>query len=291
MIILRDIFVTKQDWSPEYRNQKVPPLEGGQHGSVRLINELTGEPIASQFNLDKILLEDKYRLRKYLNGLEDWDDKLSKKTSNGSARISGIRSESRVFGVTPPVPMRMRHGCGYSRFNLQYPEIYALLTSVIERAEGVLTEYMPEMFERHQRLVGDSVHPDWRIGKSHFTSGNINNTAALPYHKDRGNIKGTVNIMVCVRAGVEGGSLHLPEWGTNLAIPDWSISTFDGQSYWHGVAPFTRTKKDAHRYTIVYYAKQAITDGVAFEDEPARAALRATNASTDYSQPAEKSFT
>lgn len=283
-----DLYVHKKDWEPAYRNQKAPSVEPSQEGSIRLIDADTNEPIASQVNLDKVLLEDKYRLRKYLNDLEDWDDKLSNKPSNGSARQSGIRSESRVFGVTPPVPMRKRYGCGYSRFNSQYPEIYSLLTSVIERAENVLSEYMPEMFEKHRSLVGDLIHKDWRIGDSHFTSGNINNTAALPYHKDRGNIKGTVNIMVCVRSGVEGGSLHLPEWDLNLAIPDWSISTFDGQSYWHGVTPFTRTKKDSHRYTIVYYAKQAISGGVAYADEPARAAFRATNASTDYSQPNQK---
>jgi len=280
-----DVLSSRISWVPEYKNQKAPGLRDASADTMRVIDRNTGNPVAAQLNLRTIATEEKYRLRSHLEKLRDWDDKKQVKVSNGSARLSGIRYESRVFGVTPPAAMRLRYGCSYSTFNKQHPEIYAILTRIIQRAENLLAEYMPLAYEKHQALVETNVHPDWRIGSSHFTSGIINNTAALPYHKDSGNIKGTLNVMLCLRSGVGGGSLHLPEWDVNFAIPDWSITTFDGQMFWHGVTPFTRTKKESHRYTIVFYAKQAVTECVSFQDEHARAAYRATNSSTTISQP------
>jgi hypothetical protein len=72
-----------------------------------------------------------------------------------------------------------------------------------------------------------------------------------------------------------GGNLHLPEYDLLLGVPNNSLILFDGQGTWHGVTPMVAEKKDAYRFTIVYYAKRKVCDCVAADLELQRAAKNA----------------
>jgi hypothetical protein len=183
---------------------------------------------------------------------------------------------SRVFGFTAPQPLRRRYAVSVSSFNKDSPETYSLLEQFTGVAWEMFQTHAPEAAQRHLDLVMKDIHSDWLVGGNPFTSGIINNTAALPYHKDSANIKGTWNNMLCLRSNVTGGGLHLPEYGVCFGIPDSSISGFDGQAAWHGVTPFIKTRPDAHRFTIVWYAKQGMVGSGSMEEEYAKAKLKAT---------------
>jgi hypothetical protein len=143
----------------------------------------------------------------------------------------------------------------------------------------ILETEMPSHAENHRHLVEEAINTDWWINNVPWTSGIINNTAALPYHRDRANIKGTLSSMLCLRSKVGGGHLDLPEYGVTLGIPDGSLTMFDGQDVWHGVTPLINESIDAYRYTIVLYSKSGCKACGCVENEALRAARRATELS------------
>jgi len=268
---MRIIEVTKHDWERRDRTHKAPEMVGVDE-AVKLIDADTGVTIAFQQLLPESAQELKRRLTRYLRFEVKYD---SAKSKTGAARLSGMNYESRVFGYTAPQPLRRRYGVSDASFNVKEPEAFRLLEEFTKIAWDTFCEAAPEKAEEHLAHTTE-VHSDWRIAGAPFTSGIINNTAALPYHKDSMNIKGTWNNMLGIKGGVTGGGLHLPEYDVCFGIPDGSISGFDGQAAWHGVTPLVKKHNDSYRFTIVWYTKAGIVGRGSREEEVMAAKLRAT---------------
>ena len=196
--------------------------------------------------------------------------------SGNEARLSGMVVTHSTFGYSDPVPLRRRYGCSRCAFDVQYPEVASMIYDFVSKAEKRFRQYAPGAYRRTAENVTSQIHRPWLIAGAPWTSGIINNTAALPYHKDSGNIPGSWSAMLSARKGIDGGFLHLLDYDVYLAVPHGSISIFDGQSVAHGVTPFQPIGADAYRYTLVCYAKSKMKD--CSEDpsqEARRAALRA----------------
>lgn len=169
-------------------------------------------------------------------------------------RLSGICSMHRTFGTAPPVPLRRRYGCSSCRFDREYPSLTAMLEDAARAAWTHFGALAPDEYRRHTELT-DPIRPAWRFGGTRWTSGIINNTAVLPYHRDAGNVPGSWSAMLALRRGVSGGLLHLADYDVWLAVPDRSLTIFDGQSILHAVTPLSVDGSGAYRYTVVWYAK------------------------------------
>lgn len=270
-----EIVRERKEWKPADRKQQAPVLDGIQEG-VRLVDANTKKTVAVQILLGDIFHDERRWLARQFHFATKWNDPQTSKALTGASRLNGMRYENRTFGTTAPSPLRQRYGCSYSQFNISYPEAYKILEQMTRMWWTLFAEYMPEDYANHKALVDDQIHPDWLIGGYGWTSGIINNTAALPYHRDSNNIKGTVSAMLALRSRVGGGALHLPEYDLTLGIPDGSLTIFDGQDLWHGVTPLVNERPDAYRYTIVWYTKSGVKECGCAEDEPKRAASRAT---------------
>lgn len=208
----------------------------------------------------------------------EWDDPPLKKANN-AGRLSGMHVAHRVFGFTPPQPMRKRYGCSRSRFDTDYPEATELVAKFTIMAEWVFRTFAPDVHRRTGEVVRDVIARDWRIEGTLWSSGIINNTAALPMHMDSGNVPGSWSAMLGVRQACAGGLLYLADYDCYFTIPHGSITIFDGQSVTHGVTPLSPLSHDAFRYTLVAYAKNSMKScAPCREDEGRRAALAATAA-------------
>jgi hypothetical protein len=271
---MREITVKRKSWERRDRHHQAPILEGINE-AVTLIDEASGEKIAVQYLLEETLVEERRQLSRQLRFGVSWNDEKSSK-STGS-RQGGMKYAHRVFGTTAPVLNRRRYGCTYSTFNTDYPDIYSSLKHMTLLAWETLEQQLPQQAEEHHRLVSEEINKDWWINDVPFTSAIINNTAALPYHRDRLNIKGSLSAMLCLRSKVGGGHLDLPEYGVTLGIPDGSLTMFDGQKAWHGVTPLVNERPDAYRFTIVWYAKSECKGCGPAKDEAQRAAQKATD--------------
>lgn len=273
-----EIVRSREPWKPVDRKHQAPVMEGINE-SLKLVDADSGKTVAVQIALGDMLYDERRWLARHFHFGTKWNDPMTSKALTGASRLNGMRYENRTFGTTAPAPLRQRYGCSYSQFNTDYPEAYAVLEQMTRLWWILFEEHMPEAFAQHKSLVDEQINRDWLIGGYGWTSGIINNTAALPYHRDSNNIKNTVSAMLGMRSRVGGGALHIPEYDVTLGIPDGSLTLFDGQDLWHGVTPLVNERSDAYRYTVVWYTKSGVKECGCAADEPKRAAARATELS------------
>lgn len=167
-------------------------------------------------------------------------------------RSSGMVARSRVFGYMPRIVMR-RDYCRESALHHELPETWQLLRQCAQHIAGVYKLMLPNHYDDHQLLAKQAL-PIWRIDNTPFTSGIINQSAALAYHKDSGNFPGVWSAMLVVRKHVDGGELVVPEIGASVDLPHGSLLFFDGQKWLHGVTSIVRTRPDGRRYSCVFYS-------------------------------------
>jgi len=102
----------------------------------------------------------------------------------GVQRTQNYRSRSRTFGYAPRRPVMGREACSLTSLATDQPKVAALLEAYADQFSAVLTENLPAVAQNTNEALSE-VLPEWRMGNSHlWTSGVINDTAALPYHRD-----------------------------------------------------------------------------------------------------------
>jgi hypothetical protein len=264
---MRTIEAKFQDWEPANKRHAAPLLEADADGNIILRDADTGAFLAAQVLLDGEQAQRSNRISRMLRYDVQW--------AFNNARLSGISSANHVFGTLEPNKLRRRFGCQYAALNYSQPQLKHELDEIGAYSFQLFSELAPQEAEAHQRLVDEHIAPDWQTPGAPFTSGVINHSAALPYHKDSGNLLGAWSTMLAIRKDIDGGHLHLPEYGVTLEIPNNSISIFSGQSLWHGVTPLIQRKKTGYRFTLVWYVKRGICNCLPATQEVARAALEA----------------
>jgi hypothetical protein len=254
-----------------------PPPPGATilTGDVALIDEDSGEVVAVQATVVPQLAN---RIAQQLHGIK-WGAERGRSNSDNEARLSGIMAASATFGYTFPNPLRRRYACCTSGFDRMHPKIAADLAKTATAAHSLFRSTANDVYLKTTHNVYERIAQPWRLGGSPWTSGILNNSVALPYHKDSGNIPGAWSAMLTCRNHCEGGVLHLADYDVYLGLPNGSISIFDGQSVLHGVTPFTMTKPHGHRYTCVFYSPSRMAVCADTRDgEVLRAQKRATEA-------------
>jgi len=288
--------VKRYDWKPDTRNQRVQELPDDVKlikGNAVLVDE-NDVAVASQIvaytgagfigQPDKEALknrQEEYKARRLTyvgrwlhDEYKNWDDDTEAKGS-GSSRLSGMLYPNQTFGTIAPSPVRRRMWCSTSQFDVKHARIAGLLRGMAAHAWEIAQETLPELAQDTIDAVYPKIHDDWLLAEAPWTSGIINKTAALPYHRDSNNIKGAISSMWVLRRHITGGYLHLPEYNVAFECPNKSLITFDGQASWHGVTPFHNTgriqdkrfkdgggynPKDAYRMSMVYYARSMCQD-------------------------------
>lgn len=261
--------------TPEEASQLVGSTVPELAESTRLITAPTilsceGEPVAAY-----LPLAEAGRLRRAALAID---------CSGGVQRNTTYRSRSRTFGYAPPRVVTRRESCSLTALGRDQPEVEAVLDTYADQFSAMLKEIDPDIIARDQATLAD-VLPDWRIGEAKlWTSGVVNDTAALPYHRDGFNFT-TWSAMPVLRRGVRGGYLHLPEFGVALACADSTVALFPGKRWVHGVTPLTRLRKDdGYRISIVYYALRGMKDCRTAAEETRRAQLKRTARETEMAR-------
>lgn len=240
----------------------LPPSTELTPGTI-VIDAETGDPV-----LMYAKLEDAGALRRAM---------MSVDCRGGVQRTSNYRSRSRTFGFAPRRPVMGRESCSLTSICTEQPEVARLLETYADQFSQLIAAELPGIVERNQATL-DDVLPAWRMGEAKlWTSGVINDTAALPYHRDGFNFP-TWSAMPVVRRGTRGGHLHLPEW--NLVVPcdDATVTYFEGWRWVHGVTPISRVKRrEGYRISVVYYALRGMKNCREAAEEAAYGRSRRTD--------------
>lgn len=177
----------------------------------------------------------------------------------GVQRSSNYRSKSQTFGFAPRRPVRRREACAATSTSLKLPHVQRELDLVADQCARLLETVDPEIVADSRAEVAD-VLPEWKIGESDlWTSGVVNDTAQLPYHRDNFNYP-VWSAMPVLRRGVRGGHLHIPEYDLVVPCQDSYAVFFKGKDLVHGVTPITKKVPDGYRFSIVYYALRGMKD-------------------------------
>jgi hypothetical protein len=180
-------------------------------------------------------------------------------TYSTTLRASGTRNASRTFGFTNRSAVLQREACTPASLAWESPEAQITLNETAEVLGDYLREQLPEVFV-HDKEELEQVLPEWRMTEDAlWTSGVINQSSPLPYHRDGSNFD-TWSAMPVVRRGMDGGNLHMPEWDITINARDGWALWFNGYAHVHGVTPMSPRAKDGYRYSIVFYAKRGMKD-------------------------------
>jgi hypothetical protein len=172
-----------------------------------------------------------------------------------SRRVNGLSVRAKSFGYLPRITIRTTDYCRPAIVMRQHPALAAVLTELAAILETRYAAVAPDTYRHHAEVAETKVHKAWRLpGSACFTGGTINRDNAIGYHQDRGNVAATFSAMPIVRQHMTGGELVIPELGVYAPAADGTVVYFDGQDLWHAVTPMAKARRDAHRFSIVYYS-------------------------------------
>lgn len=265
-----EVIVERAEWKPAAKHTYAgePPDDARVISGPATIRDADGGLVAVLDRLDDPALP---WLGRHCGAIR-WE-----RETGDATRMSGMRVAHRVFGYVAAAPLRQRYATSICRLSREQPLIVAELERLALPIAERFAVAAPDEWAAHSALIAEAVLPEWRWGGAPWTSGVINCTGALPYHRDSGNLKGAWSAQVTLRNRVEGGYLHLPEYGVYLDTSNRSLAVFPGGALWHGVTPL-RVKSRGWRYSIVYYAKSAMRRALAPAAEARRASLQRTEA-------------
>ena len=268
---MRDVEVRRVDTDAAQLGMPLePPDEAAVlRGEFRLIDADSGRVLGGQGRVDRSLAV----LRRQL-------PTVRYESLKADGRMSSIRYAHRTFGYLARQPIRQRDCCASAALAVDRRDVHDEVAAFTAELDELYRRLAPDAYARHARLVDEAILPEWRIDGGPWTSGIINQTAALPYHVDRNNLPGTWSAMLVVRRHLRGGWLHLPEWGVWASCEDQHAMIFEGSATLHGVTKFA-TRPGGYRYSLVWYCVDRMKHCLPFADEIARGSARRTERELD----------
>ena len=124
-----------------------------------------------------------------------------------------------------------------------------------KESEQLIKDILPKQYQSQLDLFED-VAKEWRFANL-FTSSISNYNISAPFHRDTGNIKGAVNVIICKKQNSKGGDLHIPDYNATIGQQDNSILVYPAWRNVHGVTPITPTYKGGYRNSLVFYPLKA----------------------------------
>lgn len=245
-----------------------PPPESVIHEPTIVIDPDLGEPVLAYLQLPA---PEQARLTSAVLAVHDF---------TGVARQGKLRSLSRTFGMAPRRPVMQHDACRITQLARDMPDVHAVFANLSLTLGGMLRGFAPQIVERDERTIA-AVADDWRMAEGAlWTSGVINHTAQLPYHRDGMNFDAW-SAMPVVRSGVSGGYLHIPEYNLTPSCRNGFAVFFNGWRLVHGVTPITHIRKGrrapksapvattgaGYRFSVVYYALRGMKDCYSFAAE------------------------
>lgn len=188
-------------------------------------------------------------------------DVLDKVYNQGMTRKEAMKAGtiqmSAILGSVAPKPHMRRPYPTISavhRTESANTFIKAMWAASIE-SEKIIKKLTPKIYDRQVELFKD-IKKDWRFGNI-YTSSISNFNISAPFHKDTGNIKGTVNTILTKRSNSKGGSLNVPDYGVTFEQADNSMLVYPAWKNVHGVTPIITNDDSGYRNSLIFYPLKA----------------------------------
>jgi hypothetical protein len=173
------------------------------------------------------------------------------------AKANGVVQMSTILGSIPPKPHMRRPYPNISsvhRDKKAQTFIKAMWGACLE-AEQIIKELTPKIYEKQVELFTD-VKDEWKFGTI-YTSSISNFNISAPFHRDTGNIVGTVNIILTKRNNANGGCLNVPDYNATFEQADNSMLVYPAWKNVHGVTPIKPIAENGYRNSLIFYPLKA----------------------------------
>lgn len=180
---------------------------------------------------------------------------------NGTYKYKNVVDQySTILGGVPPKPhMRRNYATISSVHAVKSAQTFIkAMLLLAKESEQLIKELLPNQYEQQIELF-KQVPDKWKFGNI-FTSSISNFNISAPFHRDTGNIKNTVNVIICKRLNSKGGDLHIPDYNATIGQIDNSILVYPAWRNVHGVTPIIPTAKDGYRNSLVFYPLNAFAN-------------------------------
>tara|TARA_R110000737_G_scaffold57476_1_gene82824 strand:- start:980 stop:1765 length:786 start_codon:yes stop_codon:yes gene_type:complete len=181
------------------------------------------------------------------------------KRSSGFANPENeVLQYSTILGSVPPKPhMRRPYASISSVHRVKTAKVFIkAMLLLCKESENIIKEIAPNIYERQVKLITENVPEKWRFGKL-FTSSISNYNIPAPFHKDNGNIKGCVNVIIAKKNNATGGNTTVPDYGATVDSCDNSMLVYPAWRNVHGVTPIVPTSDGGYRNSLVFYPLKA----------------------------------
>jgi len=179
------------------------------------------------------------------------------KAQRAKENIELVTQMSAILGGVPPKPhMRRPYPTISSVHSVKSAKTFIkAMLMLAKESEQLIEQIMPKQYKAQTKLFED-VDKKWRFGNL-FTSSISNYNISAPFHRDTGNIKGAVNVIICKRNNSKGGDLHVPDYDITIGQQDNSILVYPAWKNIHGVTPIIPTHEGGYRNSLIFYPLKA----------------------------------
>jgi hypothetical protein len=207
-------------------------------------------------DLADVELRSKNVPKKMMNRSSSFKEFYDKK--NSSSGDKGVQQYSTILGGTPPRPHMRRpypSMCSVHSVKSAQKFIKAMYMLAVE-SEKIIKKIAPDIYEQQKKIFDEEVHPDWKFGNL-FTSSISNVNIPATFHRDNGNIKGCVNVIIAKKRNAVGGNTTVPEYGITVNSSDNSMLVYPAWKSLHAVTPIEPTSPNGYRNSLVFYPLKA----------------------------------
>jgi hypothetical protein len=175
----------------------------------------------------------------------------------GAGEVADVSQMSVILGSIPPKPMVRRPYASISSVHsVKSAQIFIKsMIMLAKESEQILADILPEQYNRQVEIF-KNVPEKWRFANL-FTSSISNYNISAPYHRDVGNLEGTVNVIICKKHNSKGGDLNIPDFGATIGQQDNSMLVYPVWQNIHGVTPIIPTHEGGYRNSLVFYPLKA----------------------------------
>tara|TARA_R110001592_G_scaffold107022_2_gene299820 strand:- start:4082 stop:4864 length:783 start_codon:yes stop_codon:yes gene_type:complete len=183
---------------------------------------------------------------------------VMKRSSGFTDAKNEVLQYSTIIGSVPPKPhMRRPYATISSVHNVKSAQTFIkAMLLLCKESEELIKKLTPNIYKRQVELIKENVPKEWRFSKM-FTSSISNYNIPAPFHKDNGNIKGCVNVIIAKKNNATGGNTTVPDYNATVDSSDNSMLVYPAWQNVHGVTPIVPTAKDGYRNSLVFYPLKA----------------------------------
>lgn len=183
---------------------------------------------------------------------------VMKRSSGFTNAENEVLQYSTIIGSVPPKPhMRRPYPTISSVHNVDSAKTFIkAMVLLCKESEQIIKKLTPNIYNNQKKLIEENVPKKWRFGNL-FTSSISNYNIPAPFHRDNGNIKGCVNVIIAKKNNATGGNTTVPDYGATMDSCDNSMLVYPAWRNVHGVTPIVPTGKDGYRNSLVFYPLKA----------------------------------